>query len=195
METIAIRQPKEMMPGMDNQAATLRAAAGGDPVAAGKLVEATYQEVWGTLYRLTSGDPDLAADLAQDTYRKAWQARPRFQGKAQFSTWIYRIAYNTFLNHIRRPRPVIPLEPEMTERLPAGGPDPVAVLAESEEAGELRDAVLTLPDDLRFTVTAHYWQGLPVREIALLEEVSPAAIRKRLRKAHRVLRLSIEEVS
>ncbi len=174
---------------------TVHAAARGDRVAAQELVESTYRDVWSTLIRLTGGDSELAADLTQETYRKAWQALPKFQGRAKFSTWIYRIAYNTFLNHIRRPRAVQPLEEEAAQQLPADTVDPVAALSWGEEAAGLREAVLALPDDLRFTVAARYWQGLRVREIASLEEVSPAAIRKRLRKALAVLRLTLEEVS
>ena len=180
---------------MDDSQSTVQAAVDGDPAAAERLVEATYREVWATLFRLTAGDSDLAADLTQETYRKAWQALSKFQGKAKFSTWIYRIAYNTFLNHIRRPRPVMSLDPELVDRLPGDTEDPILRLTEGEVAEELRDAVLGLPDDLRFTVAARYWQGLPVKEIAALEGVSAAAIRKRLRKAVSVLRLSLEEVS
>ena len=43
--------------------------------------------------------------------------------------------------------------------------------------------IQALPDELRFTVAARFWRGLPVREIARLEGVTGAAIRKRLKKA------------
>ena len=57
------------------------------------------------------------------------------------------------------------------------------MLADEEEAGRLREAVMKLPEDLRFTVTAHFWGGLPVKEIASIEEITTVAIRKRLHKA------------
>jgi DNA-directed RNA polymerase specialized sigma24 family protein len=47
--------------------------------------------------------------------------------------------------------------------------------------------VLSLSDDLRLTVTAHFWGELPVREIAELEKVTTVAIRKRLERAYRLL--------
>jgi RNA polymerase sigma-70 factor (ECF subfamily) len=68
---------------------------------------------------------------------------------------------------------------------PAPGPEEDAV--QSRDAERLRRAVLALPEDLRFSVTARYWRSLPVREIARLEGVTGVAIRKRLARAQRLL--------
>ena len=59
----------------------------------------------------------------------------------------------------------------------------------------MRAAVLTLPDDLRFTVTAHFWGGLAVKEIARIEDITTVAIRKRLHKAFGMLESSLDEES
>ena len=67
------------------------------------------------------------------------------------------------------------------------------VLAEREEAERLRAAVLQLPEDLRFTVTAHFWGGLAVKEIAELEEITTVGIRKRLHKAFSILETILHE--
>ncbi len=53
--------------------------------------------------------------------------------------------------------------------------------------------MLGLPDDLRFTVTAHYWRGLSVAEVAALENITTVAIRKRLKRAFQILALAMEE--
>lgn len=170
----------------------LRAAAGGDRRAAERLVEGTYRDVYGTLYQLAGGDPELAADLTQETYRKAWAALPEFRARARFSTWLYRIAYTTFLSHARRPR-LLPLEEEQERVVDDPAPGPEEVTARHLDAERLRRAVLALPEDLRFTVTARYWRSLPVREIARLEGVTGVAIRKRLARAERLLAVRLEE--
>src|SRR6185436_20606637 len=143
----------------------LAALAAGDREAAEQLVEQTYRGVYA-LQRRLCGDPDLAADLTQETYRKAWDALPGFDRRSQFSTWLFRIAYTTFLNHLRRPRRLVPLE----ERHEAAVPDPAPAADEEvgriAEGGRLRRAVLALPEELRFTVTALFWGDLPVKEIA-----------------------------
>lgn len=173
----------------------LRAAADGDPDAAERLVEGTYRAVYGVLHRLAGGDPDLAADLTQEAYRKAWAALPGFKGRARFSTWLYRIAYTTFLSHARRPRRLVALDDEQAERVDDPSPGPEESVSRSRDAARLRRAVLDLPEDLRFTVTARYWRNLPVREIARLEGVTGVAIRKRLARAEGLLAERMENPS
>lgn len=174
------------------EAALFKRLANGDRRAAEILVERTHGQVYGALLKLT-GDVDLAADLTQETYRKAWRSLGRFDRRSRFATWLYRIAHNTFLNHVRRPRRLAPLD----ERQVAEMPDPTPGTAERtiarETAARLRRAVLALPEDLRFTVGARFWGELEVREIARLENVTGAAIRKRLKKAMSLLQAVLEE--
>ena len=168
------------------------ALARGDREAAERLVERTYRTVYGLLRRLC-GDVDVAADLTQETYRKAWDALSGFDRRAQFSTWLCRIAYNTFLNHLRRPRRLVPLEEKHTATVadPAPAVDETVGLVVAGD--RLRRAVLALPEDLRFTVTALFWGDLPVREVALQEGVTTVAIRKRLKRALAALAAALEE--
>ncbi|MFL6196972.1 MAG: RNA polymerase sigma factor [Thermoanaerobaculia bacterium] len=170
----------------------LAALAAGDRQAAERLVERTYKNIFGLLRRLC-GDPDLAADLTQETYRKAWDALPRFDRRSQFSTWLFRIAYTTFLNHLRRPRRLVPLDEKHEAAVPDPAPPADETVGRGAEGDRLRRAVLTLPEDLRYTVTAVFWGELPVKEIARQEGVTPVAIRKRLKRALGMLALALEE--
>lgn len=170
----------------------LAAAAGGDRAAAEQLVERTYRGVFALLRRLC-GDSDLAADLTQETYRKAWDALPGFDGRAQFSTWLFRIAYTTFLNHMRRPRRLVSLDEKHESAVPDPAPSADEAMGRNLEGDRLRRAVLSLPEELRFTVTALFWGDLPVKEIARQEGVTPVAIRKRLKRALGMLALALEE--
>ncbi len=164
----------------------------GDRSAADELVERTYEMIYGALHRLTGGDRELSADLTQETYRRAWASLAGFKGRSRFSTWLYRIAYTTFLNHIRRPRRLVPME-EANERTAA---DPAASsesLAMKNQQGErLRRAVLELDEPLREVVTARYWGEVSVREIATVLGLSQPAVRKRLKKAMTILDNALE---
>ncbi|HBL25529.1 MAG TPA: hypothetical protein DD490_01705 [Acidobacteria bacterium] len=170
----------------------LAALAAGDREAAERLVERTYRAVFGLVRRLC-GDADLAADLTQETYRKAWDSLASFDGRAKFSTWLCRIAYNTFLNHLRRPRRLVPLDESHQATVADPAPGAEEMVGRAVAGDRLRRAVLALPEELRFLVTALYWGELPVREIALQEGVTTVAIRKRLKKALQILAHSLEE--
>ena len=64
-----------------------------------------------------------------------------------------------------------------------------------QEAHLLRRAVLDLPETLRLTVTACYWGEVPVREIARLEGITQPAVRKRLKRALKILGHTMEVAS
>ncbi len=170
----------------------LAAVRAGDTTAAEELVERTYSAVFASLVRLC-GDSDLAADLTQETYQKAWGALPGFDGRSQLFTWLYRIAYTTFLNHIRRPRRMTSLDEPDSIDVADETPPADEVLVVQEDAEHLREAVMKLPEDLRFTVTAHFWGGLPVKEIARIENITTVAIRKRLHRAFSLLENLLDE--
>lgn len=163
----------------------------GSREAAERLVEATYGKVYASLLRLT-GDPEDAADLTQETYRKAWKSLAEFREAAMVSTWLYRIAYNAFLNSKRRPMRIVPLEPEVEATAVDAAPPPDVEAATRERRDRIRRAVLALPEDLRFPVTAHYWSEIPVSELAEILNLTPQAVRKRLRRAHAALGAALE---
>ncbi len=185
-------EPAAPPAGGDERALWPRVAAG-DRLAAERLIEASYRRIYAALFKLCGGDADLAADLTQETYRKAWAAVDRFRGGCRFSTWVYQIAYRTFLNHLRRPRRLQPLSDQQLERRPDPEAGAEERLSGSQQAGRLRRAVLDLPEELRFAVTARFWAELPVREIARQQQVSAVAVRKRLRRAYALLGAALEE--
>jgi RNA polymerase sigma-70 factor (ECF subfamily) len=167
--------------------------ARGDRRAAEELAAQSYRQIYSSLIRLTGGREDLAADLTQETYRRAWASLRSFRGGSRFATWLYRIAYNTFLNHIRRPFPAEPLDEHRERSLSSPEPSQEESMQRKEVSLRLRRAVLGLPEELRFTVSARFWAELPVAEIADLEQVTGAAIRKRLKKAQGILRTTLEQ--
>jgi len=177
----------------DNQ--LLRELEAGDRAAGEELVQRSYSMIFKSLLRLCNGDEELATDLTQESYRRAWAALKSFNGHSRFSTWLYRIAYRTFLNHIRRPRKVIPIDEPIARRLESGEPDPEEAAASAQQEDLLRRAVLTLPEPLGETITARYFSDIPVRELAVLGGISEVAVRKRLRKALALLKDHLEVAS
>jgi RNA polymerase sigma-70 factor (ECF subfamily) len=195
MPAAGVATPASYREDMTDEAAErglLERIRAGDREAAETLVEKTYEGVFAGLVRLCGGDRDLAADLTQETYRKAWQAFSGFDGRSRVSTWLYRIAYNAFLNHVRRPLRAVPLEGDGVPVPVDPAPSVEEEIAASETFLRLRRAVLDLPEDLRFAVTARFWGGLSVSEIAREAGLSTVAIRKRLRRAFATIEAALQ---
>jgi len=75
----------------------------GEVAAFDRLVHKYRERILGVIYNMTSNRED-AADLAQDAFIKAFQSINRFQGQSSFFTWLYRIAVNATLTHLRKNR-------------------------------------------------------------------------------------------
>jgi RNA polymerase sigma-70 factor (ECF subfamily) len=90
-----------------------RALGGSDTAAFGQLVRRHQGTLRARLRRLTRGDHALADDLAQETFLTAWRKLHQFRAEARFSTWLYRIAYTTFLQARRGKR--VDFEPQSEE--------------------------------------------------------------------------------
>jgi RNA polymerase sigma-70 factor (ECF subfamily) len=91
-----------------SEKAALGAIEAGDAAAFATLAELHRPQLHVHCYRML-GSFDDAEDLVQETLLRAWRARASFEGRAAFSTWLYRIATNACLNALeRRPRRVLP---------------------------------------------------------------------------------------
>ncbi len=161
----------------------------GDLAAYDELVRRHQQRIYGLCYHLTSNHED-ANDLAQDTFMKAWKALKGFKGDANFYTWLYRIAYNHCLNHLKTRRnrtPHLSLDdmdfnaehdPEMVALVSHNTPRRAAGLGELQKS--LNAALLRLSEEHRTVVVLHDVQGLPHEEIAKIMGCNQGTVRSRL---------------
>jgi RNA polymerase sigma-70 factor (ECF subfamily) len=174
----------------------VRRAQAGDLAAYDQLVQQFQERIYGLCYHMTSHHED-AHDLAQDTFVKAWQALKSFKGDSSFYTWIYRIAVNTCLNHLKLRRNRTPhLSLNDLDVQPENDPDLVALVSDKTPRREanlaelqrrLNEAILKLSEDHRAVVTLHDIQGLPHDQIAKILGVNPGTVRSRLFYAHQQL--------
>jgi RNA polymerase sigma-70 factor (ECF subfamily) len=151
----------------------------GDLAAFDRLVRQYERNVFNTAYRL-SGSHDDAADIAQEAFVRAWNNLKSFRGDSAFSTWLYRIVTNVFLDDRKkkRARPhrsledVLTLDESTVQRQfedPTPGPQD---MAEGDERRKiLEQAIATLPEGQRIMVVMYHTQGLSYEEIA---EITPA---------------------
>ena len=139
------------------------AARGRDDRAAfAELVRRHQSRVRALLRRLTRGDAALADDLAQETFVLAWRNLARFRFEAQFSTWIYRIAFNAWQSEVRKRREVtLELDDEA-----AMSPEAVEEMPDVGARVDLERAMAVLSDGERAAIAACYYADLSHEEAA-----------------------------
>jgi RNA polymerase sigma-70 factor (ECF subfamily) len=167
----------------------IRRAQDGDMSAYDELVRRYQQRVYATVYHMTSNHED-AHDLAQDAFVKAWQALKSFKGDSSFYTWVYRIAVNKTINHLKTRRNKTPhLSLNDLDFNAEHDPDLVAFVSDktprrdvalSELQGKLNAAMQKLSEEHRLVVTLHDIQGLPHDEIAKIMGCNTGTVRSRL---------------
>ena len=117
------------------------------------------------------GDAALADDIAQEALVRAYVCSGRFTGN--FKAWIFRIAYNCFIDNLRRiPGPSSPLESyEAMNVADAAVPDA------SFRHEELRRALAQIPEKERTAIVLHYFEDLPVKEIASVMQIPSGTVK------------------
>jgi RNA polymerase sigma factor (sigma-70 family) len=179
----------------DADLAVIRQVQAGDVAAFDKLIRKYRERVFGVVYNLTSNRED-AADLTQDAFIKAFQAVNRFQGHCSFFTWLYKIAVNTTLSHLRKNkmRTFFSLEKineeggdaQVIEQLTdKKGADRDTYLHELQE--KLNEGMQKLSIPHRTVITLYEIDGLSHSEIADIMGCSEGTVRSRLHYAKQFL--------
>lgn len=185
----------------DADMAIVRAVQGGDVAAFDQLITKYRERVFGVVYNMTSNHED-AADLTQDAFIKTFQSINRFQGQSSFFTWLYRIAINSTLTHLRknRLRTFFSLEKldeddqqsaQVIEALTDNsGVDRDALAHELQE--KLNEAMQKLSIKHRTVVTLFEIDGLSHHEIAEVMNCSVGTVRSRLHYAKQLLQAELQ---
>ena len=136
-------------------------------------VESEQEALRGFLLALCCGKKDDADDLAQDSLVKAYLSSAGYQEKGRFRSWLFKIAYNTFLNHKASCRTMDTLEEART-----------VISSQSAESSfehqSLYLVLRTLPPKERSAITLYYLNGYDIKEIAASTETSEDAVKKQL---------------
>lgn len=134
------------------------------------------------------GDSAEADDIAQDALVNAYVASGSFRGESRFGTWLFRIAYNCFIDRQRRRKlPTDPLDGR-TEVLPDGN-DPDAAFR--HEA--LHRAIRRLPEKERAAVLLFYMEDRPIKEIAAILDTPAGTVRAYLTRGRQHIKSYLEK--
>jgi len=170
----------------------VQASLAGNRSAFSEIVRRLMTQVAALTYRIT-GDKDTALDLAQDTFVSAWENIRTWRGDAGFANWIFRIATNKSLNHLRtvsRHDALNQLHMIEHEEL---SPDPERLLNRKELAEQVRAFMASLPPQQRAIFELRFYKGMPFEEIAAAMERAVGTVKTGYREAVKKLRAHANE--
>lgn len=179
----------------------VRLAKEGDRGAQAKIVEMHETMVYSLGLKLL-GNEDAAECVLQETFLKVLQALPDFQEKSQLSTWIYRIATNQALMRLRsRKRIYVPIDeaPEddgkdysvFVQSLDA---DPLDNVLNQELKEKMDRAIEQLPENYKTVFVMKDIEGLALKEIADILDLSLPAVKSNLHRARITLRNKLADI-
>jgi RNA polymerase sigma factor (sigma-70 family) len=171
----------------------VQAARSGDEAAFARLVDRHYPSLLASCRRMLS-DVELARDAAQESTLRAMLGLDHLRNDERFGAWLVGIGLNVSRGLLGVGQSQVSLDLlRHEERLAVPTADPVEVIAADELATRVRAAIAGLPSGQRHAVALFYLQGLTQAEAAAELGTRPGAIKTRLHKARRSLRVSLQD--
>lgn len=159
----------------------------------GELIVNYSAKLYGLFMQL-SGNHHVAEDLVQEGFLRIWRSLKGFRGTCSMSSWIYRIAVNTFYDHVRAEsrRPMVTEGSYESLAATSVSDSPYAKTVKNEELVRLAEAVRHLSIELKVPIVLRYYHGLSIRRVSYVTGLSRSQTKYRLNKALDCLRNSLE---
>lgn len=160
----------------------------GDTNAFAILVD-RYKDLVYTLTMRMLKNREEAEEVAQDTFVKAYKSLSRFKGDSKFSTWIYRIAYNTSLDRLKKNRKHfndVAID-EFTEHQVKTIDNALSQLENEERNQAIQKCITQLPSDDAFILTLYYFEDQSLDEISKVIGLTPNNVKVKLFRSRKKL--------
>lgn len=185
----------------DADAVLIRKAQAGERDAFRHLVERHSRSVFRLAFRMTGNEFD-AEDVVQETFLRAYRQLDRYESKASFGTWLYRIAANYALDLIRsrkrhearRAQPLDRDAPAPMDSVASPEPEPDRLLYGAQVRGKVEVALAGLSDQERTAFLLRHFEGKSIEEIGAVLGTAPSATKNSIFRAVRKLREALEPV-
>jgi RNA polymerase sigma factor (sigma-70 family) len=141
-----------------------------------------YQSMLFNFFLRLTGNRAASEDLVQDVFMRVLKYRAGYIGDSRFNVWIFQIARNAHIDHLRKRRPALPID-EQHAGTPGREPRPEAAYEAVEEAELVRRALDRLPVQKRELLVLFRFQNLKLREIADLTGVQVGTVKAQVHRA------------
>ena len=165
----------------------------GDADAFRALVERHSRPLFRLAFRMTGNQQD-AEDVVQESFLRAWRQLGRFDERASFGTWLYRIATNCSLDAMRgrKRRPIATDVEDPALALPSGDPTPERVAMSGQVRERVAEAMDELSDSERTAFVLRHFEGMRIEEVSRVLGCQPGAAKHSVFRAVQKLRRALE---
>ena len=137
-------------------------------------------------------NPQDASDFTQEVFLKAYRSLSGFEGRSRFSTWLYKIAYNTAINEVNRKKEYHSLAEEDKDLLVISGDTPERAALRNAAKEAVRSAVKELPQRFRVCVDLFFFYDRSFKEIEAITGIPVNTIKSHVYRAKILLREKLE---
>lgn len=183
---------------MDGGIRLLNKAIKGDVRCFEQLAQPLLKPVYNYCLRMLRNRED-AEDISQEVFIKAYRNVTSFEGRSSFSTWIYKIAYNTVVDYTRKKRlTTITIhnrgeDGDRDMELPDVINEPGRMLMQSERQRELLAAIYSLRDEYKEVIIMRDIEDAPYQQMADVLELPLGTVKTRIRRARLAVRKKLDE--
>jgi RNA polymerase sigma-70 factor (ECF subfamily) len=174
----------------------------GDLDAFNQLVHKYERPLFNFSRRLTGNDED-ASDIAQEAFVRAYSAIRSFRGEASFTTWLFKITTNIYLDNRKRrnahptqslDEAVEVLEGALDRQIAGNSPDPIDIVERNERTETIYKAIMSLPEYQRVLVILYHQQAQSYEEIAEIMKLPLGTVKSRLNRARFSLKEKLSQI-
>ena len=136
-----------------------------------------------------------ASDFTQEVFLKAFKSLSRFEGRSRFSTWLYKIAYNTALNEVNRRKEYQSLAEEDADRLVNNTETPERITLRNAAKKAVRSAVDELPERFKICVDLFFFYDRSYQEIEAITGIPVNTIKSHVFRSKMILREKLKNLA
>jgi RNA polymerase sigma factor (sigma-70 family) len=192
--TIVVKLDPKKLESRNEDSVLIKRALQGDQNAFGRLKEKYYEAIYSLIYRMVH-EKDEVEDLTQEAFIKAFMSLSSFNDEFAFSTWLYKIATNNCIDHIRRKKlqtfsidqPIESRESDFTFELPDSTYEPDREMIARQRRKLIEEAINSLPPKYRQVIILRHQEEREYQDIAELLNLPLGTVKAHIFRAREML--------
>lgn len=177
-------------------------AINGNEAAYGIIMERYKNSLHGIIYRMVRNQEETQ-DLVQEAFIKAYNALESFNKQYSFSTWLFKIASNNCIDHLRKRRlhttsidtPIETKDGSITQDIPDSSYNPETDVIRNEMINNIHNVIDQLPEKYREVINLRHKQDRSYDEIAIELELPIGTVKARIFRAREILKKSLSKMN